>query len=58
MKLSPNAAAIFTTRLIEGHIGQGMDLHWTNQTVVPTEEEYFTMIDGSMFDQLPSPTLT
>ncbi|KAF9241499.1 hypothetical protein DTO013E5_8798 [Penicillium roqueforti] len=46
MKLSPNAAAIFTTRLIEGHIGQGMDLHWTNQTVVPTEEEYFTMIDG------------
>ncbi|KAJ5496156.1 terpenoid synthase [Penicillium fimorum] len=26
--------------------GQGMDLHWTNQTKVLTEEEYFTMIDG------------
>lgn len=52
-KLSSNAAAIFTTRLIEGHVGQGMDLHWTNQTKVPTEEEYFTMIDGSMLEQLP-----
>ncbi|KAJ9489820.1 hypothetical protein VN97_g3432 [Penicillium thymicola] len=46
MTLSSNAAAIFATRLIEGHVGQGMDLYWTNQTKVPTEQEYFTMIDG------------
>lgn len=49
MTLSPKAADLFTTRLIEGHVGQGMDLHWTNQTKIPTEEEYFTMIDGSKF---------
>lgn len=53
MTLSHQAADIFTTRLLEGHIGQGMDLHWTNQTKVPTEDEYFTMIDGSKFNQLP-----
>ncbi|KAJ5908816.1 terpenoid synthase [Penicillium taxi] len=44
--LSPDAVSIFTKSLIEGHIGQGMDLHWTNQTKIPTGEEYFTMVDG------------
>lgn len=47
--LSPTAVSIFTNSLIEGHIGQGMDLYWTHQTNIPTEEEYFTMVDGSMF---------
>ncbi|CAG8108433.1 unnamed protein product [Penicillium olsonii] len=46
MSMSPNAATLLTNRLIEGHIGQGVDLHWANQTKIPTEEEYFTMIDG------------
>lgn len=47
--LSPEAANILTDRMIEGHIGQGMDLHWTFHTEVPTEEEYFAMVDGSEF---------
>ena len=45
--LMPRALRILIERLIEGHIGQGMDLHWTHHTVIPTEEEYFTMVDGS-----------
>ncbi|KAJ5323826.1 hypothetical protein N7476_002426 [Penicillium atrosanguineum] len=44
--LSATAVSIFTESLIEGHIGQGMDLYWTNQTKIPTREEYFTMVDG------------
>ncbi|KAJ5309708.1 uncharacterized protein N7443_002169 [Penicillium atrosanguineum] len=44
--LSPSAVSIFTNSLIEGHIGQGMDLYWTHQTNIPTREEYFTMVDG------------
>lgn len=45
--LSPTAVRIFTERIIEGHIGQGMDLYWTYHTQIPTEEEYFVMVDGS-----------
>ncbi|KAK8078753.1 polyprenyl synthetase [Apiospora phragmitis] len=44
--LSPLALHILIERLIDGHIGQGMDLYWTHHTEVPTEEEYFTMVDG------------
>lgn len=51
--LSPAAVTIFTDRIIEGHIGQGMDLRWTQQTEIPTEEEYFAMVDGSKFLALP-----
>lgn len=45
--LSPAAVSIFTSKVIEGHIGQGMDLYWKQHTQIPTEEEYFTMVDGS-----------
>ena len=45
--LSPLVLHILVERLIDGHIGQGMDLYWTYHTVIPTEEEYFTMVDGS-----------
>lgn len=45
--LSTEAVEMFTNTLIEGHIGQGLDLFWTFQTEVPTEEEYFAMVDGS-----------
>ncbi|KZF21949.1 terpenoid synthase [Xylona heveae TC161] len=44
--LSPAAVSILTERIIEGHIGQGMDLHWKHHTEIPTEEEYFAMVDG------------
>ncbi|KAK8006183.1 fusicoccadiene synthase [Apiospora marii] len=44
--LSPLALRIMIERLIDGHIGQGIDLYWTHHTEVPTEEEYFTMVDG------------
>lgn len=45
--LSPEAVNIFTERVIDGHLGQGLDLHWTYHTNIPTEAEYFTMVDGS-----------
>lgn len=45
--LSPLALRIFIERLIDGHLGQGLDLYWTHNTEIPTEEEYFTMVDGS-----------
>lgn len=47
MSLSSTAVQIFTERIIEAHIGQGLDLYWAHHTKVPTEEEYFTMVDGS-----------
>jgi ophiobolin F synthase len=47
VSLSPDAVRIFTDRVIDGHVGQRMELHWTFQTDVPSEEEYFRMVDGS-----------
>ncbi|KAK8133580.1 hypothetical protein PG984_005592 [Apiospora sp. TS-2023a] len=44
--LSPAAVRIVLERMLDGHIGQGLDLHWTHHTDVPTEEDYFTMVDG------------
>ncbi|KAK8101989.1 polyprenyl synthetase [Apiospora kogelbergensis] len=44
--LSPLALNILIERLIDAHIGQGLDLYWTHHTEMPTEEEYFTMVDG------------
>ena len=38
--------------LLEGHIGQGMDLRWKHQTKIPTEKEYFAMVDGSKLSLL------
>lgn len=48
--LSPDAANILTDRIIEGHLGQGLDLQWTFHTELPTEEEYFAMVDGSKLE--------
>jgi geranylgeranyl pyrophosphate synthase len=45
--LSSRASRLLIDLLIEGHIGQGLDLYWTYHTAIPTEEEYFTMVDGS-----------
>lgn len=47
--LSPLAVRIIVERIIDGHIGQGLDLYWTRSTEIPSEEEYFTMVDGSEF---------
>ncbi|KAF7186012.1 Ophiobolin F synthase [Pseudocercospora fuligena] len=33
-------------RLLDAHIGQGLDLYWKHHTIVPTEREYFAMVDG------------
>ncbi|KAI1175872.1 isoprenoid synthase domain-containing protein [Nemania sp. FL0916] len=45
-KLSAVASNIMIERIIEAHIGQGLDLYWTHHTDIPSEEEYFTMVDG------------
>lgn len=47
ISLSSFATRIVTDRLIDGHIGQGLDLYWTRHTEIPTQDEYFTMVDGS-----------
>ena len=45
--LSSSASRIIIDRIIDGHIGQGLDLYWTQHTGTPSEEDYFTMVDGS-----------
>lgn len=49
-QLSSTALTILVDRLLDAHIGQGLDLYWKHHTMVPTEAEYFAMVDGSMFD--------
>ncbi|KAF4984888.1 hypothetical protein FZEAL_41 [Fusarium zealandicum] len=44
--LSPPAMRMLIDLLIDVHMGQGLDLYWTYHTAIPTEEEYFTMVDG------------
>ncbi|CAI6340763.1 unnamed protein product [Periconia digitata] len=44
--LSARTSRIVLDKLMDGHIGQGLDLLWTYHTTVPTEEEYFLMVDG------------
>ncbi|KAM0347287.1 hypothetical protein ACHAPU_004806 [Fusarium lateritium] len=44
--LSTRATRLVVDTLLEAHIGQGMDLYWSHHTAVPTEAEYFTMVDG------------
>ena len=47
--LSTRTARIVLDKLLDGHLGQGLDLLWTYHTTVPTEEEYFLMVDGSTY---------
>ncbi|KAI9710434.1 MAG: hypothetical protein M1828_002164 [Chrysothrix sp. TS-e1954] len=44
--LSPVAVTILINRLIDGHMGQGMDLRWSHHTLIPDKDEYFAMVDG------------
>ena len=40
----PKAAVIFAEQLCELHRGQGMDIHWRDTSVCPTEDQYNEMV--------------
>jgi len=40
----PKAAIIFAEQLCELHRGQGMDIHWRDTSVCPTEDQYKEMV--------------
>ncbi|RHZ58541.1 hypothetical protein CDV55_100506 [Aspergillus turcosus] len=40
----PEALVIFTEEMLRLHRGQGMDLHWRDSLICPTEEEYLEMV--------------
>jgi geranylgeranyl diphosphate synthase type 3 len=44
MELGSDAVNIFTKELIQLHLGQGMDIHWRDHAICPTEEEYLHMV--------------
>ncbi|CAG2164906.1 unnamed protein product [Oppiella nova] len=47
-----NAIELFTNKLLDLHRGQGMDIHWRDSFICPTEEEYMNMINkktGGLF---------
>jgi len=49
----PEAVTVFTEQLLELHRGQGMEIHWRDNLVCPTEEEYRLMISrktGGLFN--------
>lgn len=39
----PDGARIYSEQLLELHRGQGMDIHWRDNYICPTEEEYRQM---------------
>jgi len=41
---NPDAAAAFTQQLLELHRGQGMDIHWRDTGLCPSEEQYKEMV--------------
>ncbi|PYH39763.1 polyprenyl synthetase [Aspergillus neoniger CBS 115656] len=47
LRLSASASLIFSDQLAHLFAGQAHDLHWARHKTIPTEEEYFTMVDGS-----------
>ncbi|CAG2164907.1 unnamed protein product, partial [Oppiella nova] len=46
-----NAIELFTNKLLDLHRGQGMDIHWRDSFICPSEEEYMNMINktGGLF---------
>jgi len=49
----PEAITIFTQQLLELHRGQGMEIHWRDNFICPSEEEYKLMISrktGGLFN--------
>lgn len=39
----PEATTVFTEQILELHRGQGMEIHWRDNFICPTEEEYKIM---------------
>ncbi|KAL5042058.1 hypothetical protein BDW71DRAFT_200911 [Aspergillus fruticulosus] len=46
-EISPCAALIFSEQMAHLYTGQAHDISWTNRKIIPTEEDYFKMVDGS-----------
>ncbi|OJJ73713.1 hypothetical protein ASPBRDRAFT_53840 [Aspergillus brasiliensis CBS 101740] len=46
LQLSPSAGLIFSDQLAHLFTGQAHDLHWARHKRIPTEEDYFRMVDG------------
>ncbi|GKZ29620.1 hypothetical protein AbraIFM66950_005774 [Aspergillus brasiliensis] len=46
LQLSPSAGLIFSDQLSHLFTGQAHDLHWARHKRIPTEEDYFRMVDG------------
>ncbi|CEN60522.1 hypothetical protein ASPCAL02958 [Aspergillus calidoustus] len=47
--LSSSAVLIFSEQMARMYTGQGHDIFWATHRTIPTEEEYFRMVDGSMY---------
>ena len=41
---NPKAITIFTEELLNLHRGQGMDLHWRDSLICPSEDDYLEMV--------------
>ena len=49
----PEAVGVFSQQMLELHRGQGMEIHWRDNFICPTEAEYKQMIDrktGGLFN--------
>ena len=49
----PEAVTVFSHQMLELHRGQGMEIHWRDNFVTPTEQEYRQMIErktGGLFN--------
>ena len=49
----PEAVSVFSHQMLELHRGQGMEIHWRDNFVCPTEQEYRQMIErktGGLFN--------
>ncbi|KAL4925666.1 bifunctional terpene synthase/polyprenyl synthetase family protein [Aspergillus undulatus] len=45
-EISPCAVLIFSEQMAHLYTGQAHDISWTNHKTIPTEEDYFRMVDG------------
>ncbi|KAL7661591.1 hypothetical protein ACMYSQ_000983 [Aspergillus niger] len=46
LQLSPSASLIFSDQIAQLFTGQAHDLQWARHKSIPTEEDYFRMVDG------------
>ncbi|KAF4204886.1 hypothetical protein CNMCM8927_006919 [Aspergillus lentulus] len=45
-QLSPSAVLIFSEQMAHLYTGQAHDISWASHRIIPTEEDYFRMVDG------------